>query len=290
MGRLNNKDDTFEMIKINEIAARGVLYIAFGERYIEELRVSVKSLRTVSPQLGIAVVTDHLIADLENVQFILQPPIRSLESKPAYMICAPFAQTMYLDTDTYIARDIEPLFGLLDFYDFLAQWGGARFGSNDGLDCHARIHSGMMIFKRTINLIPVFENWLSLYKDEKLKTGDLNLADERSLTECLARSQLRLGVLPPYAQIGLNAPWVFFAPPMVLHGRPRSFEALSRHINQGWNPATDWAPRIWLPNLQGLLPRGLRRSDPLLGLALVGRRLWNELRYWLEAITSQLYK
>lgn len=280
---LNEIDTGLGLTASGVQAGQGVLYIAFGDKYVEELRGAVKSLRQVSPNLGVAVVTDEVIDDLQGVHFIIRPPIRSLESKPTYLGSTPFAQTMFLDTDTFVARDITPLFGLLDFYDFCAQWGGARFGSEDGLDCHARIHSGMMLFRHSDALVTVFEHWLALYKEEQRGTGEHNLADERSLTESLARSTLRLGVLPSYVQIGLNAPWVFFAPPMVLHGRPRSFEALRRHISQGWDPTTDWAPRIWLPNLQGLLPRGVRRSDPLLGIALMGRRLWNEFRYWHAA-------
>lgn len=269
--------------EIDAKSSRGVIYVAFGEKYLNELRVSVSSLRRVSPNLGIAVVTDGPIEGLDNVHVIVRPAIRSLESKPTYLACSPFKQTLFLDTDTYVLRDVTPLFGLLNFYDFCAQWGGARFGGHDGLDCHARIGSGMMLFRASEGLTRVFQHWLTLYQEEQTRAGEKNLADEPSLTESLARSALRLGVLPPYVQIGLNAPWVFFAPPMVLHGRPRSFEALSRHISKGWDPTTDWSPRVWLPNLQGLLPRGVRRSDPLLAFALVARRCWNELRYFLAA-------
>ena len=69
-----------------------------------------------------------------------------------------------------------------------------------------------------------------------------------------------------------------YSPPVVVHGRDAHLEQIAREINEGWDPAADYHPRLWMPNIKGLLPAGVRRSDPILAAALVLRRAWNELK------------
>jgi hypothetical protein len=253
----------------------GVLYIAFGDRYRDEARQSIASLRRVSPDAQIAVVTDTPLG-MPGVQDLLRPAIRSLECKPTYIDCSPFDHTLFLDTDTFVARDVRPLFGLLQHYDICAQFGGTQFNGPDGLDFQARACSGLLLFRKSQPVDRLFQHWRELYAVEKSVKDEQNLADERALTEALAKSEARPGVISPCVHINLNAPNVFHSPAVVLHGRAPSLRHIAQRINSGWDNSTDWAPRVWLPNLRGLLPRGVRRSDPLLAVAFVFRRAWNE--------------
>jgi hypothetical protein len=260
----------------------GVLYIAFGDTYRTEVRRSIASLRKVSPGVPVAVVTDAVIDGLPDVTTVLRPAIRSLECKPTYIGVSPFKRTLFLDTDTYVVRDITLLFDLLDHFDICAQYGGTQFNGPSGLTFQARMCSGLLLFKQSQEMDDVFRNWLDLYAREKRVKAEVNLADERALTEAVATSKVRPGIVSPCVHINLNAPWVFHSPPLVLHGRVPSFEAMANDMVRNWNPANDWAPRVYLPNLRGLLPRGVRRSDPILAVALVLRRLWNEGKHRLQ--------
>jgi hypothetical protein len=270
------------MEQISNSDSTGVLYIAFGEAYRAEVCRSIASLRQASPKIRVAVITDSAIDDLTDVTTVLRPAIRSLECKPTYISESPFNRTLFLDTDTYVVRDISLLFGLLDHFDICAQYGGTQFNGPSGLTFQARVCSGLLLFKRSHDTDEMFAKWQALYAQEKRAKAEPNLADERALTEAIATSRVRPGFVSPCVHINLNAPWVFHSPPLVLHGRVASFAAIARDILRNWEPATDWAPRVYLPNLRGLLPRGVRRSDPLLAVALVLRRLWNELRHRLH--------
>jgi hypothetical protein len=262
----------------------GVLYIAFGDMYRHEACNSIASLRNICPAIAVAIVTDTVIEALTDVTTVLRPPIPSLECKPTYICDSPFERTLFLDTDTYIVRDIAPLFDLLDHYDICAQYGGTQFNGPYGLTFQARINSGLLLFKRCGATQDMFAAWLALYIKEKIDKDARNPADERALTQAIATSTARPGFVSPCVYINLNAPWVFHSPPLILHGRVPSFAAIAQDMLRNWSPENDWAPRVWLPNLRGLLPRGARRSDPLLAVAFVLRRLWNECRHRVQKL------
>ena len=98
-----------------------MLYIAFGEQYQREARRSLASLlktsKTRPPLLLIICGREEPQPD----HFILRESVKSFRSKPLYILeASPFAQTLFLDTDTVVARDPDPVFGLLRHYDSCA--------------------------------------------------------------------------------------------------------------------------------------------------------------------------
>ena len=102
----------------------GVFYIAFGDQYRDEVIKSIQSLRRANPELPVAVVTDKPLDDASDVlTFIIRERILSLECKPVYMPESPFERTLYLDTDTFVSRNLLPAFLLLDRYDFACCYG-----------------------------------------------------------------------------------------------------------------------------------------------------------------------
>ena len=263
----------------------GVLYIAFGDKYIKEARLSIESLKKHSPNINVAVVTNVEWVDGGNVNAILCEPIYSLASKPAYIVKSPFCRTLYLDTDTYICRDLTPIFGLLNYYDCCGQFMGNPINEANGLEFQPRIHSGAFLFKRSPKVTDMLAHWQFLYSEHVDKTKDT--VDEVPLTRAIAESPVKIGALGMFFHVGLHAPWVFFSPPVVVHGRVRNIQCVVREITKNWDASRDWGARVWLPSLQGVLPRGVRRSDPLLALAFVMRRFWNEAKQFAYSILNK---
>src|SRR5262245_31169787 len=112
----------------------GVLYIAFGEKYHAEARRSIASLRSASRSMRIAVICDEEWAGLNRPDiFIKRAPLRTFGCKPKYMYDSPFESTLFIDTDTVVARDIGDVFGLLNWYDFGVLFGGPQLNEPDGL-------------------------------------------------------------------------------------------------------------------------------------------------------------
>jgi len=213
---------------------------------------------------------------------LVRDGIFSLECKPSYVSETPFDETLLLDTDTFVCRDLRPAFGLLRYYDLLVQWGGNQFNHPDGLQFHARACSGAILYKRSSHVIAVMHEWTRQYQVECVAKGENGIADERALTIALASSQIRVGALPSFFHVNLTTPWVFNSPPVVLHGRFGNLSRLSISIADGWDQEQDWHPRVWLPGIRGLLPRGVRRSDPFLALSLIFRRVINSMRLGIK--------
>jgi hypothetical protein len=267
---------------MSETISRGIVYLAFGERYAAETRRSIASLRLVS-DIEVAVVTDVGWSEEPRPdRFVFRDAVRSFRCKPLYTFeASPFGQTLFLDTDTVIARDIAPVFGLLNHYDLGVRFGGAQLNEPGGLEFHTQCNSGVIVFRRNEVVADVFARWLAMYDAAaaKLSADDMRgLNDQRYLAIAIAQSLARPAFLGEYLNFATFENITTASPPVVYHGRQPYLEKLAARTTSEWNPEVDWQTRVWLPNLGGFLPRGARRSDPLLAMALILRRCWNELR------------
>ena len=113
--------------------AAGIMYSAFGERYIAEaVQAARSSLRhndvphvifsageVADPPPGVTVVSFEQLSDAPFVDRI------------ANMRRSPFERTIYLDTDTYVVEPILDVFELLDSYDLALAHAPAYRGLDD---------------------------------------------------------------------------------------------------------------------------------------------------------------
>lgn len=227
--------------------------------------------------MPIAVIGDEEFDGDRPDIFIKRPPVLNTGCKPAYMMESPFQSTLYLDTDTVVARDITDLFGLLEWYDFGVSFVGPQLNGSDGLRFHSWPSSGVMLFLNNNRVDTMFAIWHAEFKRQQRLNKKGN--DERALAEALAKSSVRYTALAEYCNFALFQTIVTYSPPLIYHGRFPEMEKLDSIICANWNVEKDHAPRLWLQNIRGILPNGVRRSDPLLGIALLLRRTLNLLRY-----------
>lgn len=264
---------------------KGVLYIAFGDIYQHETRRSMESLRKMSPQLKIAVVTDQVWEeDPKPDTFVLREQVDGWRCKPLYMQETPFDETLFLDTDTLVCRDITGVFDLLQYYDIGVHFSGSPLNLPD-LSLHTQCNSGVILWKSNEAVKEVFEQWNREYDEAKTLTASRALDargvnDQRYLAIAIARSRARPVQLPSCLNCFIHDYAVLYAPPVILHGRMPRMPGLAKQLGIGskWVPGVNYCAHVWMPNLRGLLPNGMRRSDPFLALSLGFRRLINELR------------
>ena len=271
----------------------GVLYIAFGEQYKQETKQSIISLREHSPELHIAVITDkpwECGAKPDN--FILREQVEGFRCKPVYMSDTPFQRTLFLDTDTIVARDCSRIFELLDHYDIGVQFTGAQL-NKPGLTLHTQCSSGLVLFRRNPGVLGVFRDWLRRYKnaaETKVQTGGdaRGLGDQRYLAIAIALSDVRPVHLPTYLHFVVFNHAVLSSPPMVCHGRMKYMGQVPKQLGIGrdWKAKEHWRSRLWLANTRGLMPRGVRRSDPFMAMSLILRRLVNNVRRWWLSLSG----
>lgn len=150
------------MILIN----RGVVYIAMGQKYIEEACYSVASLKK-NTDIEITSFTDRsLDNDLFNKVVVVEKPHFDFIDKPLYMYRSPYEHTLFLDTDTYLVSDISDLFLLLENFDIVAAHAPNRFGAKvEGIpEGFIELNTGVILFKKSPPAKDFFQDWLVLYQ------------------------------------------------------------------------------------------------------------------------------
>lgn len=96
----------------------GVVYIAFGDRYVDEAVASARSLRQHCPGLPAALMTDEASVIPEGAFDLVQRhPVTHMRAKVDLLPASPFEHTLYLDSDTLVQRDIRDIFATLARFD-----------------------------------------------------------------------------------------------------------------------------------------------------------------------------
>ena len=99
----------------------GVIYIATGDRYIDEAIVSAKSLKHNSPGIPVTILTSKLIdCSCFDREILIESPAYNWQDKISQMYASPYKKTLFIDTDTFICADISHTFSLLDKFDLAA--------------------------------------------------------------------------------------------------------------------------------------------------------------------------
>lgn len=259
---------------------RGVLYIAFGEKWAREAAKSIDSLRKHEKELDIAVIMD------KNYQFFSSDIITIIKdrhlgfmSKVINLRSTPFKATLFVDTDTHFCESPKRLFDLLNYYNIGVMFGGPNLREDD-LFFHTQCNSGVVLFDDSAATNMALENWEMLYREASGNLGlpHGKLGDQRYLAIAIAQSQARPVHLSSSVHCVVFGDTIFESPPLILHGKDRDLAKIAAQIRRGWDQDSDWWGRIWLRNMSGVMPRGVRRSDPLLATAVILRRIYNKAR------------
>ena len=175
-------------------ASEGIVYLAFGQKYQDEARRSLRSLRKIS-DVSTAVITDRAwTEDPRPDHFVVRKSLPSYRSKPLYVYeASPFERTLFLDTDTVLGRDIVPAFGLLEHYDIGVRFCGPQMNEGKELIFHTQCNSGVILFRRCDEVSDVFQKWLTFYDEAAARVSvddRRGLGDQRSLALAMAGSRV----------------------------------------------------------------------------------------------------
>ena len=102
-------------------SSAGFVYVATGEKYMNEAIRSVRSLRVHNPGVRVCLLADRDPPPglFDDVLPIKNPAFGFLDK--LQMIRVPYERAVFLDTDTFIIGDIRDLFRLLDVHDVAAK-------------------------------------------------------------------------------------------------------------------------------------------------------------------------
>lgn len=202
----------------------GYLYVAFGKKYVTELKTAIAGLRKVS-QAPVAVMTD-LPDDIQfdGVDHIIpKTPIYSYGSKIYCLLESPFEKTIFLDTDTYLCASIDGIFDLLDVFDVAAAHSNVHFSwdfINKNNPSYQPQYSDLIEYNTGVVAIhrergrQFLENWKRIYESLNIKT------DQCAFRDALIETQVKMATLPfEYNFMGLNSYMTANDKIRVLHGR-----------------------------------------------------------------------
>lgn len=243
------------------LTSRGVVYIAMGQKYIEEACYSVASLKK-NTDIAVTIFTNKSIhIELFNNVIVVEKPNFNFMDKAFYMYRSPYENTLFLDTDTYIMSDISELFLLLEKFDIVAAHEPNRFVAKitEIPSSFIELNTGVILFKKSIQVKYFFQNWLALYQ-QNFKW----MNDQPAFRLALYKSKLRLATLPPEYNCRFNSPVRINGRVNILHGRHPNLPAVAQEIN------SQMGERVFISGL-GLLPpfRGLRTSGGMIFKILI---------------------
>jgi hypothetical protein len=168
---------------------------------------------------------------------------------------SPYERTLFLDTDTWVARDIDGLFELLDHYDLAASQlsEGHQYTIPEVPHSFPEFNTGVILFSRRLVEKGFFDTWKQHHLAWKKTGPERGLApfdiasDQLSFRLAVYQSpEIRTHVLPPEYNFMAVFPSYAVMDLFVIHCRP--LEKIPR-ILEADNPR--FHHRIYLPS-QGL--------------------------------------
>ena len=156
---------------------RGIVYIAVGAGYVRDAERSARSARRMHPDLPICLFSDvpseDPVFDIRNT--ITNPHRRS---KLDCILKTPFAETLYLDSDTRVIGSITEPFGLLERYDMAAchvenrhpvSSATARLTGDSVDPGFTGFNGGVFYYRMNEKMQSFFKRWAEEYKKENAK-------------------------------------------------------------------------------------------------------------------------
>jgi len=191
-----------------ETRTRGIVYAAMGDRYLQDVAVSIASARQ-NTDLPVCVYTNK--PDAVDADVVIEsPPIRArvrLGSQISALLLTPYDYTLMLDADTYVCRDVTPLFDILDTYDVATM--RALQPQDHWFPTYS---SGFILARKNEAVTAMLEHWRELYLSSDVWSNQRSLrralfhavSNGLQLFELASEVEFKL----PNIQIVLDAPWV----------------------------------------------------------------------------------
>ena len=228
------------------MSTRGALYIVVGKRalYLDAVRRSAASLKRAMPDLPIAIVSDgpidgpfdHQIQIAESDPAKIDPGAVPCRSKIIGMKQSPFEQTLYIDADTLVLRDLGEVFELLDGFDLALAHAQGRvsFEFEDVPASFPEFNCGIIAYRSTPPVESFLDDWLREYDD--LIPRRPKTQDQPSFRRVAYRSAgLRIATLTSEFNRKFDTAGYIKGPVRILHGWPNAggFEKVAEAMAAG---------------------------------------------------------
>lgn len=194
--------------------------MAVGKRYMDESAFSAESLRKTNPGIPVYLLTDtppensRLWDQVLHIEASLPGSAMKL-----HMDQAPWSRCVFIDSDTMVVGSLDPLFQLLDRFDFAAMQhsGGGHYTIHGLPSSFPEFNSGVIAWRRSDRVGAFFARWRELYAQMTEPNG--RTWDQKSLRVALYESDLRIISIPHGYNLMTYFPSVVDGEAVILHGR-----------------------------------------------------------------------
>ena len=227
--------------------SKGVVYIASGQKFIDEACNSAASLKRVMPNLPLTIFCNDgsvsASAHFENVVCINVARFGFID-RIINISSSPYDYTLFLDTDTYVCEDLTDLFALMERFDIAVAHAPYRavYQVAGVPDSFPEFNAGVILFNKSPKIKMMFSEWRNLYERDSKKElqwlhpsaktmfeGYIN--DQPTFREALYNSNLRIATLPSEYNCRFILPGFVHHKVKILHGRHKDLQAIESAIN-----------------------------------------------------------
>ena len=211
----------FSKISGRKLNQAGVIYAAFGEKFVAEAIQSAISFKKFHSNFPITLISDTLNpAPIFDNYIFLDPPGNGFEKKIKAIIESPYFQTLYVDTDTIFVDTVDELFSQLEHFDLLAAIEHGRpikYRVNQKLSGLMELNTGVLAFNKRSKVIKTFKAWSKIYANRK----KIDFHDQTSLSLAMLGRGLALFPLPVDYNFRANQGQLLFGEVKIIRPRAR---------------------------------------------------------------------
>lgn len=243
---------------MTDFPQNGFLYIITGaQKYFDEALLSVRSIKAQHSDAHITVISDVQAISSHNpelpalVDNWMYRPVSDYDNwstalvyKVKYLTSTPYENTVFLDTDTYIAGQVDTLFRFLDTYDMAiaeAHTERTPIYDVDGqfYKGYYAYNTGVIAYKRNQRMNELLDRWYAIYASDPIgyesdQPALMVALFEHPVLICKLRNNWNAHI--PY-YFGVSNEVIIF------HGRPDNWQRIVDEIN-----SSDKS-RLWIPEL-----------------------------------------
>jgi hypothetical protein len=224
--------------------SRGFVYVAWGEKFVEEARRSAAALKE-HMQLPVTLITTQAIENSAPFDAVIEAAFTATYRDKIKMRLSPYDETIFLDTDIAVLGPLDELFHLLDRFDIAYQPSApSDHYEISGVPMHAFYEpsAGILVWKRNKATSAFFDIWDAEYTKQESAFGN-GAWDQRSLRAALWNSDVRLLPLGSDWQVMSFEAAVCMNRVRIVHGRGKDALSAIEQCND------IVGPRLYIPKI-----------------------------------------
>jgi len=225
---------------------RGIIYIASGQYFVDQATASASSVKIHNPDLHISLFTDENdVSDIFDKVNPLVRPVNGMANKRLSGDHIIHDKNLYLDADTRICANLQPIFDVLDDYELAMaadsfEWNRQVYENNDiNLpSIFPEFNCGVIAYTDSNNTRTLFSRWNKIF-DELDQSYVDHIDDQSSMRIALSQSDIKLFTLPPEYNFRLNRNFFAETTVKILHridAKYTDLAAYERLVNSSDRP------------------------------------------------------